>query len=55
MAETMRANNLVLPELQPGPMAVAGEGLRHPFVANAVANPVSLDQERRVLFLTGPK
>jgi DNA mismatch repair ATPase MutS len=43
-----------LPQLEGGPLRAHAEGLVHPLVRNAVANPVELDQRRRVLFLTGP-
>lgn len=54
MAETMRKHELVMPQLEVGPLRVHAEGLVHPAVPAAVANPLDLDQQRRVLFLTGP-
>jgi DNA mismatch repair protein MutS len=54
MAEATRKYGFVMPLIENGPQSVHAEGLVHPFVQNAVANPVELDQERRVLFLTGP-
>jgi DNA mismatch repair protein MutS len=54
MAEVGARNGFVLPVIEKGPQRVLAEGLVHPFVKSAVANPVKLDQERRVLFLTGP-
>jgi len=54
MADTTSKHGLVLPRVEEGPLEVHGEGLVHPFVENAVANPVQLDQEQRLLFLTGP-
>jgi DNA mismatch repair ATPase MutS len=37
-----------------GPTEIRGEAVFHPFVANAVPNPLRLDQKQRLLFLTGP-
>ena len=54
MADVTSANRFVLPELQEGSLAVSAQGLVHPFVQDAVGNPVELDQSKRVLFLTGP-
>lgn len=54
MADVTLQNGFVMPELQEGPLAVQAQGLVHPFVQDAVANPVELDQNKRVLFLTGP-
>ena len=54
MADVTSQNGFVLPELQEGPLAVHAEGLTHPFVPSPVPNPVALDQNQRVLFLTGP-
>lgn len=54
MADVTRKHGFVLPSIAQGPLHVHAEGLVHPFVQHAVANPVELDQENRVLFLTGP-
>lgn len=54
MADVTRAHDFVLPRVVAGPVRLDAEGLVHPFIANAVANPLELDQDRRVLFLTGP-
>lgn len=54
MADVTSQNGFVLPDLQEGPLAVHAEGLTHPFVPAPVPNPVALDQNQRVLFLTGP-
>ena len=54
MADVTSQNGFVLPDLQEGPLAVHAEGLTHPFVPDPVPNPVALDQNQRVLFLTGP-
>ena len=43
-----------MPTIESGALRVHAQGLVHPFVHNAVANPVELSQQRRVLFLTGP-
>jgi DNA mismatch repair protein MutS len=54
LADVTRKHGFVLPRIEEGPLRVHAEGLVHPLVRNAVANPVDLDQDRRVLFLTGP-
>ncbi|MCC5872355.1 MAG: hypothetical protein JJU22_08180, partial [Gammaproteobacteria bacterium] len=54
MAEVTARHDFVLPRIEAGPLRVQADGLVHPFVTDAVANPVALDQNRRVLFLTGP-
>lgn len=54
MADATDKYQFVLPHTETGPVHVHAEGLVHPLVQNAVANPVQLDQQRRVLFLTGP-
>lgn len=54
LARTTELHNFVIPEIVSGPLRVKAEGLVHPFVEHAVANPVDLDQAQSVLFLTGP-
>lgn len=54
MADTTSERGFVLPRIEEGAARVHAEGLVHPFVDNAVANPVDLDQQHRLLFLTGP-
>lgn len=54
MADATRQNQFVLPEIVEGPLHIEGEGITHPFIPDAVPNPVGLDQRRRMLFLTGP-
>ncbi len=54
MADVTLANNFTLPTIDEGSLCVEAEGLIHPFLSDAIANPVDLDQDRRVLFLTGP-
>lgn len=54
MADVTRKHALVLPDIEQGPLRARGEGVVHPLLPNAVANPVELDQKRRLLFLTGP-
>ncbi|MBO6556372.1 MAG: hypothetical protein JJ957_07705 [Pseudomonadales bacterium] len=54
MADVTCDKGYSLPELLSGPMAVDAEGLTHPFLDEPVANSVHLDQERRVMFITGP-
>jgi DNA mismatch repair protein MutS len=54
MADVTRKHRFVMPAIEEGPLRVQVQGLVHPYLQNGVANPVELDQERRVLFLTGP-
>ena len=54
MADATRNYGFVLPRIEEGSLGVHAEGLVHPFISEAVANPVKLDQQSRVLFLTGP-
>lgn len=54
LADVARKHSFILPRIEDGPLRVVAEGLVHPLVRNGVANPVKLDQQRRVLFLTGP-
>ena len=54
LADVTRKHRFVLPRIEDGPLRVQGEGLVHPLLPNPVANPVQLDQQRRLLFLTGP-
>ena len=54
MADVTSKYGFVLPRIEEGSLRVHAEGLVHPFVQNAVANPVNLNQDRRLLFLTGP-
>jgi DNA mismatch repair protein MutS len=54
MTQTMRRQHLVMPMINEGGLAVSAEQVVHPLVPNAVPNPVQLDQDKRLLFLTGP-
>ena len=54
MADTNRDCNLTTPEILDGAPQVHAEDLYHPFIQDAVPNPVDLTPDRRVLFLTGP-
>lgn len=54
LADVTRRHAFVLPQVEEGPLRVHAEGLVHPLVPNAVANPVDLNQTHRILFLTGP-
>lgn len=54
MADVTSEHKFVMPDLQQGPLAVQAAGLVHPFVPCPVPNTVALDQNQRVLFLTGP-
>ena len=54
MADTVGEHDLVLPTIDTGAVSLQAEGLVHPFLTDPVANPLHMDQSRRVLFLTGP-
>ncbi|PCJ22622.1 MAG: hypothetical protein COA96_13855 [SAR86 cluster bacterium] len=54
MADATSKYNYVIPEILDGPTKISGSGLVHPQVENPIANEVGLDQEGRLLFLTGP-
>ena len=54
MADVVERRGFVLPEIVEGPLFVSADGLAHPLIEKAVANPLHVDQERRMLFLTGP-
>ena len=54
MADVTTQNDFILPTLEEGSLIISAEGLVHPFVPAAVANSVALDQNKRVVFLTGP-
>ena len=54
MADAVERHHFVMPEIVGGSLAVTADGVSHPFIKDAVANPVNLDQEQRMLFLTGP-
>jgi DNA mismatch repair protein MutS len=54
MADVTSNNGFTMPDIVQGPLSVHAEGLVHPFVEHAVANDAALDQQCRVLFLTGP-
>ncbi len=54
MADATVKHSFVMPSVEDGPLHAHSEGLIHPFVTAAVANPARLDQNCRALFLTGP-
>lgn len=54
LADATSKYDYVIPEILNGPTRIQSSGLVHPQVANAVANELRLDQEKRMLFLTGP-
>jgi DNA mismatch repair protein MutS len=54
LAEATSKYDYTIPEILDGPTRIQGCGLVHPQVENAIANEVGLDQENRMLFLTGP-
>ena len=43
MADTIQQNRWVIPHLHAGPLEFSADGVVHPFVRNAVANPVHID------------
>ncbi len=54
LADCTKNNNFLLPSVEEGEMKVYAEGLGHPFLTDAVTNPVTLEQRGRGVFLTGP-
>ena len=54
MADAIQIHGLLLPEVVDGPLFVHAEGVYHPFVKNAVPNDIRIDQDKRLLFVTGP-
>jgi DNA mismatch repair protein MutS len=54
LADATRQRNFVMPEVHDGPTEIRGDGVFHPFLTVPVPNPLRLDQQRRLLFLTGP-
>ena len=54
LADVTGEHNLVMPCIGRGPVQIVATGLVHPALPKAVPNEVELNQERRVLFLTGP-
>ena len=54
MATATRDLRLVLPEIVEGEAMITAEGVFHPFLPTAVPNPLHLDQQHRLLFVTGP-
>ena len=54
MAEIAQRSKFAMPEIVEGPLRIEADEVAHPFIPDAVANPVHLDQDRRMLFLTGP-
>jgi len=54
MSVTTEKHGFVLPQVEEGPTQVHAEGLVHPGLDGAISNAVELDQNQRVLFLTGP-
>ncbi len=54
MADATQQHKFNLPIITAGSLAVSAQGIIHPFVPQAVANPVDLNQQKRILFLTGP-
>lgn len=54
MADITRDHDFVLPQVESGALSIQAEGVVHPFIEEAVANPFALNQSQRTLFLTGP-
>ncbi|PCI74917.1 MAG: hypothetical protein COB20_14115 [SAR86 cluster bacterium] len=54
LADATRKYHYAIPEILDGPTRIQGSDLVHPQVENAIANEVGLDQQSRMLFLTGP-
>lgn len=54
MTDATRELGFAMPEVLDEPGRVVAEGIYHPFLPEAVRNPLYLDQRQRLLFLTGP-
>lgn len=54
MADATCKHGFTMPRIESGAIRMQAEGLVHPYLQEPVANPVALDQQHRVLFLTGP-
>jgi len=54
LAHATREHSLLMPTINTDAVHISATQLTHPFVPNAVANPVELNQQQRLLFLTGP-
>jgi DNA mismatch repair protein MutS len=54
MADATYKHGFIMPEIASGPLSIKAEGVVHPLIEDCVANPAALNQERRLLFLTGP-
>ncbi len=54
LADATLDHGFVMPEVLDGAQRIEAEGLVHPFLKEPVPNAVRLNQEQRVLFLTGP-
>lgn len=54
LAEATTVHGFTMPRVLAGEVRVEANGLTHPFLEHAVPNAVHLDQQQRVLFLTGP-
>lgn len=47
-------HEFTIPQVLDGAVRIEAEGLTHPFLEQAIPNAVLMNQEQRVLFLTGP-
>jgi DNA mismatch repair ATPase MutS len=54
MSDAVARFGWVIPDVEAGPVGIAGDGIFHPFVEGPVANAVHLGDARHLLFLTGP-
>lgn len=54
MADATYKHGFIMPEIASGPLSIQAEGVVHPLIKDGIANPAALNQERRLLFLTGP-
>lgn len=54
MADVTQAFNYTMPEVCDEPGVFIGKGIYHPFLTEPVANPLHVDQQQRLLFITGP-
>ena len=54
MTDATKKYGYVIPKILTGETSVHARGLVHPQIKNAVPNDIELDQNERLLFLTGP-
>lgn len=54
MADAVAMYGFVMPDVHDGPLHIDAIDVYHPFLTAPVPNPLRIDQQHRLLFLTGP-